>query len=246
MDENLQASNASGSLTIARRPASLATACIQVAMGPDVMNAPDDLSLTFMGNNIGVKQVAVSVDNRNSKEAALNFTFDDNCYTSDGDNCIPPAAEAALMASSEADVEVRTINDDEIVANAAAQMNEGAGTAIPDEDGDGVAIDEDNCSDVANLDQRDTDSDGFGNECDADYDNNGVVGLSDFNILRGQFGKKSCDSFAPCDLDFNADVDCDGSDTIGTLDFNCLRNQFGGPPGPSGLACAGNVPCPEI
>ena len=43
---------------------------------------------------------------------------------------------------------------------------------------------------------------------------------------------------------YTPDVDNDGNGTIGRRDYRILRNLFGGPPGPSGLACAGTVPCP--
>ena len=47
-------------------------------------------------------------------------------------------------------------------------------TVVPaavDTDGDGILDDTDNCLDVANADQRDTDGDGFGNRCDTDLNN---------------------------------------------------------------------------
>src|SRR3990167_3367577 len=44
----------------------------------------------------------------------------------------------------------------------------------PDVDGDGVLNGVDNCSFTANPSQTDTDSDGFGDECDDDYDGDGV------------------------------------------------------------------------
>ena len=45
--------------------------------------------------------------------------------------------------------------------------------ALAGTDGDGVADAIDNCPSVANADQLDTDSDGVGNECDTDDDNDG-------------------------------------------------------------------------
>ncbi|MFB3117365.1 MAG: thrombospondin type 3 repeat-containing protein, partial [Myxococcota bacterium] len=54
----------------------------------------------------------------------------------------------------------------------------------PDFDGDGVGDVIDNCSTEPNATQDDTDLDECGNLCDADYDNDGTVGIVDF----GQFG----------------------------------------------------------
>ena len=110
----------------------------------------------------------------------------------------------------------------------------------PDADGDGVPDAADNCIDVANADQRDSARDGYGNACDADFDQNGAVGISDFNRLREQFGRTEADPA------FDPDVDADGNGAVGIADFNALRAAFGGPPGPSGLPCAGTTPCPEV
>ncbi len=104
--------------------------------------------------------------------------------------------------------------------------------------GDGVPHGQDNCRFVANTDQWDSNQDGFGNICDPDTTNDGQVGITDFNEFRLAFGKNSSHP------DFDPDSDYNGDDAVGILDFNILRNYFGGPPGPSGLGCAGTVPCP--
>ncbi len=107
-----------------------------------------------------------------------------------------------------------------------------------DSDGDGVADDEDNCVDVPNPAQIDSNIDGYGNICDPDFDNDDLVAILDFNELRTAFGEECGDSGYDADIDLNSDC------LIGILDFNTLRTYFGGPPGPSGLSCAGTIPCP--
>ena len=47
-------------------------------------------------------------------------------------------------------------------------------------DGDGIGDACDNCTLVSNADQRDTDADGYGNMCDADFNGDGVVNVTDY------------------------------------------------------------------
>ncbi|MAF84060.1 MAG: hypothetical protein QGH93_05605 [Gammaproteobacteria bacterium] len=93
-----------------------------------------------------------------------------------------------------------------------------------DADWDGVTDDVDNCTDVANADQRDTNGDGYGNICDADLNNDGVVNFADFGIMRSVF--------------FTADPDADlnGDGFVNFSDFGILKAMFFSPPGPSGTA----------
>jgi hypothetical protein len=95
-----------------------------------------------------------------------------------------------------------------------------------DSDGDKLIDACDNCPFHANPDQADTDGDKIGNACDPDYDNDGRVGIPDFNVFRAQFGKTNQDP------DFNPNVDHTGDGVIGIADFNVFRSFFGSPPGP--------------
>jgi len=106
-----------------------------------------------------------------------------------------------------------------------------------DADGDAVPAAVDNCTALANS-QIDSNLDGYGNRCDADYNNDGAVGLLDFAQLRMSYGQTSSEP------GWNADLDSNGDGVVGTVDFALLRMSFGSPPGPSGLACAGSTPCP--
>ncbi len=91
-----------------------------------------------------------------------------------------------------------------------------------DDDLDGVPNSCDNCLGVANASQCDTNGDGFGNHCDADLDNNGLVNSFDTTILRDNFGSSGVN---------DADLDCNG--IVNSFDTTILKEQFGGPPGPS-------------
>ncbi len=95
-------------------------------------------------------------------------------------------------------------------------------SCVFDGDGDGADDDVDNCPDVSNPDQLDTDMDGMGDACDADDDNDGVLD-----------GDDNCPMVANEDqLDTDGDGDgdaCDGDrdgDTIPDEMDNCpdVRN----------------------
>jgi len=112
----------------------------------------------------------------------------------------------------------------------------------PDADGDGIPDVLDKCM----LDSRnvafscDTDQDGYGNPCDADFDQNGVVNATDFTgffIPAFKGGSKAQ----------GQDMDCNGA--VNASDFTGFfipkfKGALGGAvAGPSGLACAGTIPC---
>lgn len=110
-----------------------------------------------------------------------------------------------------------------------------------DADGDRRGDACDNCEVVANWDQIDADTppDGYGNRCDADYDDNLTVGRWELNALWAAW---RCSSSDPC---YKAELDSDSNGYIGMPELLLLRSQWQGPPGPSGLSCAGRRPCPE-
>ncbi len=99
----------------------------------------------------------------------------------------------------------------------------GASGGIVDFDDDQIADGLDNCQLVANADQRDTNGDGFGNICDADLDNDGVVNFVDLAIMKSVFFTS-----AP-------DADLDGDGTVNFTDLAILKSVFFLPPGPSGI-----------
>ncbi len=97
---------------------------------------------------------------------------------------------------------------------------------------DRIPDDRDNCIEVANSNQRDTDNDGFGNVCDPDLNGDLMVDFLDLGLLKSVF--------------FTADEDADlnGDGSVDFLDLGLMKSQFFQPPGPSGLSCAGTIPCP--
>lgn len=104
-----------------------------------------------------------------------------------------------------------------------------------DTDGDGIIDIFDNCVAVANPSQVDADSDGCGNVCDADYDQNGGVGASDFNILREcVIVQKLADELGPgCEVvDM---IDNDGA--ITAAEVRLFRRLMGEPVGPGVGPC---------
>ena len=91
-----------------------------------------------------------------------------------------------------------------------------------DTDEDGILNPVDNCTLLPNDDQRDTDGDLYGNRCDPDFDNDGLVERDDITYVRSVFGTP------------DPDGDLDGDGIVGPRDFFITRSFLGEPPGPSG------------
>ena len=94
---------------------------------------------------------------------------------------------------------------------------------LTDSDTDGAADAQDNCLLYANAAQIDTDEDGLGNACDADFNNDCIVNFVDLGEFRSGF--------------FGSDAlyDLDGDGAVNFIDLGRLRQLFFLPPGPSGL-----------
>ena len=104
------------------------------------------------------------------------------------------------------------------------------GGPAPDTDGDGVPDVLDNCSEVANAapNNCDSDVDGYGNACDADVTNDGLNTGADI---------------APFIAAGPVDQNCDGLPTGADIAPFIATLQAAQNPGPSGLPCAGSIPC---
>lgn len=105
---------------------------------------------------------------------------------------------------------------------------------VADMEGDGHLDGFDNCTLIASASQCDSDGDGFGNRCDADFGaggadtGNGIVNAQDTTRFRLQLGQPST---APS---YNkADLNCNG--VVNAQDTTLFRLQLGTAPGPSGL-----------
>jgi hypothetical protein len=101
-----------------------------------------------------------------------------------------------------------------------------------DGDADGIADAFDNCTEVPNGPaipdaggnvQRDTNGDGFGNICDADLNNDGVVNFGDLGLMKSVF------------FSTDPDADLNGDGLVNFGDLGIMKSLFFGPPGPSGL-----------
>ena len=133
-----------------------------------------------------------------------------------------------------------------------------AAVTAGDRDGDGVPDAVDNCLTSPNASQRDTDSDGFGNACDPDFNNDGLVDERDMKILTQQFGdephfvredsRRSREKGHPgneCDSDEGGnevqqatdflharDLDLTEDGAVDARDLKVLLSFKGKPPGP--------------
>ncbi|MEK6775296.1 MAG: dockerin type I domain-containing protein [bacterium] len=102
-----------------------------------------------------------------------------------------------------------------------------------DTDDDAVPDTQDNCIQAANGPktpdaggnvQRDTDSDGYGNRCDADLNGDGITNSLDLGLFKLVF------------MGSDANSDLNGDGIVNSLDLGIVKNLFMLPPGPSGVA----------
>jgi hypothetical protein len=92
-------------------------------------------------------------------------------------------------------------------------------TLSVDQDGDGQATEFDNCPDVANGDQTDTDGDGLGDACDDDDDNDGFPDGVDVCSLGPLGGDGVASSqFVAAGETVSTDTSCDGPTTTNPVE----------------------------
>ncbi len=96
-----------------------------------------------------------------------------------------------------------------------------------DTDGDGIFDSHDNCTLLINENQLDTDSDGIGNLCDCDCNQDNFCGGPDFTIFVGCFNSPT-NGVARCEA-----ADMNGDGFVGGPDFTRFVGGFNGAPGPA-------------
>jgi hypothetical protein len=97
----------------------------------------------------------------------------------------------------------------------------------PDTDADLVPDNVDNCRDVPNRNQRDSDGDGYGNACDADLNNDGSTNSLDLNLYK-QAHRTNVGN-----PNYNADADFNGDGYVDAGDMTILKSLYRKSPGPS-------------
>ncbi len=118
-----------------------------------------------------------------------------------------------------------------------------------DLDGDGVPDAEDNCVEIPNPDQRDTDGDGIGNLCDPDVNKSGVVTTSWGQVLPPEAaGDIERIALAVQRHVYDPNYDLDGDGKVDETDLGIAQLWLFLPPGPSGrrtLHGAGSAAAPD-
>ncbi|MCP5043981.1 MAG: TIGR03790 family protein [bacterium] len=106
-----------------------------------------------------------------------------------------------------------------------------------DRDRDGVPDTKDNCIEVPNPEQRDTNADGFGNMCDADVDGDGLVTTSWGTVYPlTKRGDVEWIAMSSQNGPYDPNFDLDGDGDVDGDDLSIAHMTLFMPPGPSARA----------
>ena len=89
--------------------------------------------------------------------------------------------------------------------------------SAPDSDSDGIPDGADNAYLTENAGQEDSDGDGYGNAADADFDDSGVVDISDYQTFRNEYGNSAT----------NSEYDMNSDGYIDVTDYQMFRGKYG-------------------
>ncbi|NND60922.1 MAG: S8 family serine peptidase, partial [Gammaproteobacteria bacterium] len=184
-------------------------------------NPPAANSLTAVSDS----QIDVELHPNGNSDQAEYFIQNTTAGTDSGWINSTSWSSAGLSCETSYNFQAKARNGDAIETIIVGLGSQSTNACGADTDGDGVPDASDNCTLVSNIDQRDTNGDGYGNICDPDLDNNNIVNSFDLTLLRNDFGSGG-----------DLDSDLDGNGIVNTFDLTTMRSYFGSPPGPSGLA----------
>jgi len=136
--------------------------------------------------------------------------------------------DGVVVAGDQIEVEVTSSNAELTTVSATVTIGGVADTfsvtTAGDTDGDGIIDVDDNCIEIANADQLDTDLDMYGNACDADFNNDGFTNSLDTGLFKAEFYTTG-----------SVDTDINGDSIVNSLDIGLYKQRFSLAPGPSGL-----------
>lgn len=207
--------------------------------GPILASTPTLLSWSVGGNETAAKTGSLLVTNVGGG-SSVGFVAESNqpWLTINGAASATLATSATLaiaadpaglpdLSTSSAEIRITNASDAANVVVVPVTLMKGSlvsGQPFADADGDGVADDQDDCTLVSDADQRDTNTDGYGNACDPDLNGDGIVNFGDLSMMKSVF------------FQTNADADLNGDGSVNFADLARLKTLFFRPPGPSGKA----------
>ena len=173
-----------------------------------------------------------------------NPPFSDLGFVGDGDHAVFNAAAVgdytlALRVRDSRGANARIVFPVHVVMGTSGVLGDACGPCpfdgAHDADGDEVCGDVDNCPDVGNADQIDSDGDGFGDACDA----------CPFDANNDSDEDGACDDVDNCPMVANADQADGDEDGIGDACDSCPANSDGTGPkeGTACGSCGGHIQC---